>query len=73
MNNVDDSELQLQNRHLSCHLRNLQVEEVVRAGNGSIDQTFALLFQSKFYIGAMQYDVRIFLFQFIDSSIIFHY
>lgn len=73
MNNVDDLELQLQNRHLSCHLRNLQVKEVARAENGNIDQKFALLFQSKFYIGAMQYNVRVFLFQFIDSSVIFHY
>lgn len=63
LNNGGNLELQTQNRHFSCNLRNMQLKKIKRAekkGTESVmDEKFALLFHSKFHTGDMHLSVRI--------------
>lgn len=66
LNNSGNLELQTQNRHFSCNLRNMQLKKIKRAekkGTESVmDEKFALLFHSKFHTGDMHLSVSNFIY-----------
>lgn len=71
LNNTGRLVLLQENRRLLCNLQNMQLTTIERANieNGEA-RNFALLFQVKFPIGDMQYNVRHFVMLHLFCSII---